>query len=149
MDYTQSGILPELAAILSSLAQHTSTTLEHPIIHPDNQALDTSTQKAIPAATSDEGYDPCDPLIDWSKVELRTAPQPASRAIDPATITNWASGLRCVSKISTQNADFSKAIKSMMNNQRRNEFDWYSRRQELKKLQAQRGAGSSELNSIM
>ncbi|KAF2725071.1 hypothetical protein K431DRAFT_195231, partial [Polychaeton citri CBS 116435] len=69
--------------------------------------------------------------------------------VDPATITTWQDGLRCVTKIAAQNANFAKAVKRMMAEQRTHELRWYSERQELKKAQTNRSSSAMKAASIL
>ncbi|KAK7191304.1 hypothetical protein DPSP01_003071 [Paraphaeosphaeria sporulosa] len=62
----------------------------------------------------------------------RTTPSP----IDPATITEWKHGLRCVNKIATQNPAFVPAVQKLIADQARNVKDWESGRQRLIEEQA-------------
>ncbi|KAG9949301.1 hypothetical protein KCU85_g4411, partial [Aureobasidium melanogenum] len=68
--------------------------------------------------------------------------------IDPATITEWSAGLRCVTKIAAQNPIFADKIRGLINDQRRNEMQWYSSRQALKQMQAKRSTSTNELQNI-
>jgi hypothetical protein len=56
--------------------------------------------------------------------------------IDPAIITQWKHGLRCVNKIATQNLAFVPAIQKLIQDQARNVKDWESGRQRLVEEQA-------------
>ncbi|OCK83354.1 hypothetical protein K432DRAFT_184766 [Lepidopterella palustris CBS 459.81] len=56
--------------------------------------------------------------------------------IDPATITQWPEGLRCVSKIASQNPHFKGAIRKLMADQESHERAWWRGRQILMKEQA-------------
>ncbi|KAL1610326.1 hypothetical protein SLS60_001992 [Paraconiothyrium brasiliense] len=62
--------------------------------------------------------------------------QTSNPAIDPAAITEWKHGLRCVNKIATQNLAFVPAIQKLMAEQARNVKDWESGRQRLIEEQA-------------
>ncbi|KAF2444939.1 hypothetical protein P171DRAFT_431725 [Karstenula rhodostoma CBS 690.94] len=55
----------------------------------------------------------------------------ATPTIDPATITEWKHGLRCVNKIATQSPTFVPAIQKLIADQARNVKDWESGRQRL------------------
>ncbi|KAL1301890.1 hypothetical protein AAFC00_006070 [Neodothiora populina] len=77
------------------------------------------------------------------------APPQSSSIIDPATITVWSEGLRCVNKIGMQNPNFAAAIRRMITNQQKHEMMWYSGRQELKQIQARRATGASAIQSIL
>ncbi|SMQ49059.1 unnamed protein product [Zymoseptoria tritici ST99CH_3D7] len=69
--------------------------------------------------------------------------------IDPATITTWQEGLRCVTKIAAQNAQFAASIKRMIQNQREHETRWYTERQNLKRTQSNRAVSSAKVDSIL
>nr|OQO29300.1 hypothetical protein B0A51_04094 [Rachicladosporium sp. CCFEE 5018] len=69
--------------------------------------------------------------------------------IDPATITVWQDGLRCVTKIAAQNKAFELSIKKMMQDQRAHEMRWYSERQALKTSQSSRASSASQAMSIL
>lgn len=58
-------------------------------------------------------------------------PQTSTPAIDPATITEWKHGLRCVSKIAAQNPSFVPSVQKLMQDQIRNVRDWEAGRQRL------------------
>lgn len=51
--------------------------------------------------------------------------------IDPATITEWRSGLRCVSKIAAQNPNFEGTVKKLIKDQERHVKEWEAGRQRL------------------
>ncbi|KAH7077917.1 hypothetical protein BKA63DRAFT_601939 [Paraphoma chrysanthemicola] len=55
----------------------------------------------------------------------------ATSLIDPATITEWKQGLRCVSKIATQNPDFAPSIRKLMKEQEGNLKQWEAGRERL------------------
>lgn len=80
---------------------------------------------------------PADPrLAGRSTPQLRqTAPKQQDRAstplIDPATITEWKQGLRCVSKVSAQNPDFVSTIRKLIQDQEQNVRSWEAGRQRL------------------
>lgn len=51
--------------------------------------------------------------------------------VDPATITEWKQGLRCVTKTATQNPSFVATVQKLMKDQERNVKDWEAGRQRL------------------
>jgi hypothetical protein len=51
--------------------------------------------------------------------------------IDPATITSWKHGLRCVNKIASQNPNFVGTVQKLMKDQERHVREWESARQRL------------------
>jgi len=95
---------PELASILATLSQHAA---------PAPVSNNEVTSDAF--ATEEETYDPADftplsPAVSRARPQTRTA-QPQQPLIDPATITDWSAGLRCVSKVASQNSRFAEVIK--------------------------------------
>ncbi|KAI4648449.1 uncharacterized protein J4E79_010071 [Alternaria viburni] len=62
-------------------------------------------------------------------------PKPQDRVsspfIDPSTITEWKQGLRCVSKIASQNPDFAPAVRKLMKDQESNVKSWEAGRKNL------------------
>ncbi|KAF2226417.1 hypothetical protein BDZ85DRAFT_49843 [Elsinoe ampelina] len=133
MDGNHDSLPPNLADILSTLSRFAA---------PADQIQQ---QQSFHPLVDTNGH-----RHDQFKETTNLRPQPPSGpVIDPATITEWSTGLRCVSKIATQNPNFANAIKSMIVNQRKNEMDWYAKRQELKREQAQKGHSATELSSIM
>ncbi|PSK55876.1 hypothetical protein B9Z65_4754 [Elsinoe australis] len=139
MHGNQGDLPPNLADILSTLSRFAPPVHSSGVSHTNEHAQ----------------YDPVSSLVntlehpqDRSAASLRPQ-QPIAPIVDPATITEWSVGLRCVTKVAFQNPNFANAIRNMISNQRKNEIDWYSKRQELKREQAQKGNGLSELNFIM
>lgn len=65
----------------------------------------------------------------------RQHPVPQNRTttplIDPATITEWKHGLRCVNKIATHNPNFVSTVQKLMKDQERNVKEWEAGRQRL------------------
>lgn len=105
---------PDLQSILATLAQYapptqSAQTVQNreqesttPDVEPTSLGLNTATLPARPQ--SESAPDP------------RLRPQSRSTAspkpvIDPATITTWQEGLRCVTKIAAQNASFVTSIR--------------------------------------
>ncbi|KAF2024760.1 hypothetical protein EK21DRAFT_104439 [Setomelanomma holmii] len=62
-------------------------------------------------------------------------PKPQDRTstplIDPATIIEWKQGLRCVSKIATQNPDFAASVRKLMKEQEGNVKQWEAGRERV------------------
>ncbi|KAG9835141.1 hypothetical protein KCU98_g11721, partial [Aureobasidium melanogenum] len=69
-------------------------------------------------------FQPVNPQGRAPSQQSRTSPpQPQEQTIiDPATITEWSAGLRCVTKIAAQNPMFAEKIRGLINDQRRNEM---------------------------
>ncbi|KAJ4349838.1 uncharacterized protein N0V89_008457 [Didymosphaeria variabile] len=135
--------LEQILATLASLPQTTS----HPV--PPQQQFPTPDQvqgqtDSPPASHSlaqtgiSHGYVQAqDPRLTTRPPAALANHQPLHRSqtstlvIDPATITEWKHGLRCVNKIATQNLTFVPAIQKLMAEQARNVKDWESGRQRL------------------
>ncbi|KAK3686861.1 hypothetical protein LTR37_019413 [Vermiconidia calcicola] len=141
---------PDLQAILSTLAQYAQP------LQPGTfeETTQTSTPTNLGQAQSEppQPIPPPQPSIERAE-DPRLRPQSRStvspKPIDPATITTWQDGLRCVTKIAAQNAQFAATIRRMMSDQRKNELRWYSERQSLKNTQANRANSSAKAASIL
>ncbi|KAI5210957.1 hypothetical protein AUEXF2481DRAFT_39059 [Aureobasidium subglaciale EXF-2481] len=133
---------------------------QNQIIQSSNQTFhsQTSSQLQHNDHQSSNSYNPQAAIFQPVKPQGRSAPPPPRTStpqqqeqtiIDPATITEWSAGLRCVTKIAAQNPGFAEKIRGLINDQRRNEMQWYSSRQALKQMQAKRSASSNELQNIL
>lgn len=122
----------DLEAILRTLASLPKPE-EQPSAQDPQQAYDqypgfeTTQHDATPG--QDTSYQAKDPRLAGRPVPSQLAPpKPQYRSstplIDPATIIDWKSGLRCVSKIATQNPDFSASIRKLMKDQEGNVRQW-------------------------
>ncbi|KAK4993623.1 hypothetical protein LTR50_000233 [Elasticomyces elasticus] len=72
--------------------------------------------------------------------------------IDPASITSWETAYRCVIKLATENRQLKDDIRTatqMIQNQRKNEEDWYKERQKLKKTLSERHHGAEKVRGIL
>ncbi|KAF2813862.1 uncharacterized protein BDZ99DRAFT_459613 [Mytilinidion resinicola] len=69
--------------------------------------------------------------------------------IDPATITEWSHGLRCITKIAGQTPNFKVAIRKMMADQEHQEKTWQAEREALLKAHAARSDNDENLKSIL
>ncbi|GAB7339441.1 hypothetical protein MBLNU457_6071t1 [Dothideomycetes sp. NU457] len=128
------SVSPDLASILATLSQ-----FAQPAQANDHQS------SVIPTNDTPNLLPPPDPRI----TSQSKSPQPQQPVIDPAAITDWSHGLRCVTKIAAQNPHFAEIINRMIKQQRKHEMQWYSSRQKLKQDQATRGTGAGELNTIL
>ncbi|KAK5128341.1 hypothetical protein LTR85_003009 [Meristemomyces frigidus] len=145
---------PDLQAILATLSQYTGsngypvpqgTTEQYaqPPMAAGYAAFErsaTSTPQPAPVQKTQ------DPML---RPQGRTAIASPKPMIDPATITTWQEGLRCVTKIAAQNAQFAASIKKMMDDQRKHEMRWYSERQAMKQMQNNRKSSSAKAASIL
>jgi hypothetical protein len=87
--------LPDLDSVLKTLASFTT---------PQNQQHQRIPQTAPPHAGHFQGQQQTAPLE-------RAAPVPEKKLIDPATITDWSSGLRCVMKTVAAHEDIIREIR--------------------------------------
>ena len=104
------ALSPELASILATLSsftdrsQQSSNGTHH--VNPDLQApYQVSASNAPDFRSSTTAQDVDGPVSQQRSV----APQ--RPLIDPASITEWTAGLRCVIKIASQNQHFAESIK--------------------------------------
>ena len=83
---------------------------------------------------------PSDPRLAGRSVQPQSIPRPQIRfstpLIDPATIIDWKQGLRCVSKITAQNPQFSISVRKLIKDQEGNVKQWEAGRQRLIEEQA-------------
>jgi len=89
------SVTPDLASILATLSQFAQPA----------QANDHHSS-VIRANDTPNLLSPSDPRI-TSQIK---SPQPQQSVIDPAVITDWSHGLRCVTKIAAQNPHFADII---------------------------------------
>jgi hypothetical protein len=126
---------PDLQAILATLAQYTqqSTSSATPTPAPQPTATLSSfptipaTEENVQATSHNASIEtaPADPRLRGRPQSQSTTPfqaqngqpqhvQPqTSSAIDPATITVWQDGLRCVTKIASHNKMFEASIRKV------------------------------------
>ena len=121
---------PDLQALLATLSQYTPPVYQHNGVQlPDLAQL----QAHLPTASTPWAFDversatstpqpaaailPAptprsqDPRLRPQRRAVTASPKPPQ--IDPATITSWQEGLRCVTKIAAQNAHFAERIKKV------------------------------------
>ncbi|KAH7139211.1 hypothetical protein B0J11DRAFT_37695 [Dendryphion nanum] len=103
----------------------------HQYLAPQDQYYDFSgSSSSAPPATRD-------PRLSGriAPVQRHQSPQQPPRSstptVDPATITEWKHGLRCVSKVAAQNPSFSASIQKLIKDQERNMRDWDNGRKRL------------------
>lgn len=101
----------DLQTILASLAQYAPPL---PAPHPDNVVEQRTHAEQDSSTPSSQSLLPRadDPR---PRPQSRNAATASPKPIDPATITTWQDGLRCVTKIAAQNAQFSVAIRKVRN----------------------------------
>ncbi|KAF2135622.1 uncharacterized protein K452DRAFT_239038 [Aplosporella prunicola CBS 121167] len=151
-----SNQVPDLATVLRNLAalkpqqpQHAAPTRSTtPPGYPTYPVPQANSQQFFAQPTGAALADPSRPNHHDFPRGFAAAPQqqlkPAPPVIDPATITEWSQGLRCVSKIAAQNPSFQGQIQRMMADQATHELMWHGSR---KALQAQR-ASAAELHAL-
>ena len=113
--------VPDLQSILATLSQYANPAVPFPV--PDVQAQSNSgdpvnatkhdedaASSTAPVPTPVSQHRAQDPRLRPQSRSATASPKPM---IDPATITTWKEGLRCVSKISEQNAQFAARIKKV------------------------------------
>nr|POF04052.1 hypothetical protein CFP56_21808 [Quercus suber] len=151
-----SGV-PDLQSILATLSQFTSQPAaaqfhENDGVKGSRSVLPQSTLLNDVQDSQHVGIETPPPESHQSE-DPRPRPQaqsvPKPKTIDPATITNWQEGIRCVTKIAAQNAHFAVALRKMMEEQRRHEMLWYKERQALKQTQMARASSSAQAMSIL
>ncbi|KAK5133394.1 hypothetical protein LTR08_007733 [Meristemomyces frigidus] len=151
---------PDLQALLATLSQYTNAVPngaplaeQHsmPLVSApfafDIERSAASTPQPASAHASANAQRPQDPRLRPQSRSVTASPKPPQ--IDPATITVWQEGLRCVTKIAAQNSQFAVGIKKMMDDQRKHEMRWYSERQALKQMQNNRKSSSAQAAAIL
>ncbi|THX44447.1 hypothetical protein D6D02_01848 [Aureobasidium pullulans] len=170
---------PDLASILATLAQFAPQQQEQQQAPPPAATTPTITDPRLQRRQqqnaqssfqpsyekhpkqvdhSSSSYNPQAAVFQPVKPQGRSTPQPPRTStpqqeqqtiIDPATITEWSAGLRCVTKIAAQNPMFADKIRGLIKDQRSNEMAWYQNRQTVKQMQAKRSASANELQNIL
>ena len=109
---------PELQAILATLSKYTNPAGVAPAADLNATAYTSNTNSfrddssiSTPQPTVAER--PNDPRLRPQSRSAAASPKPL---IDPATITTWQEGLRCVTKIAAQNAQFAASIRRVGQN---------------------------------
>jgi hypothetical protein len=131
----------DLAKILATLA-----SLQQPGIAPaqDQQNVYDPSQayqgyqeeaQSYPSQHSLPYHQSADPRLanrTASQYSSTPPPRPQDRVstplIDPATITDWKQGLRCVSKIAQQNPEFAVSIRKVL---QKHQYTWLCRADEI------------------
>ncbi|KAK5169664.1 uncharacterized protein LTR77_005642 [Saxophila tyrrhenica] len=142
---------PDLQAILSTLAQF-SAPVQNQESAQVTQNHDAQPRVETPIPRHFQPTPPADvekPRTPDPRLRPQSRSIASPKPIDPATITTWQDGLRCVTKIAAQNAQFAATIKKMMADQRKHEMRWYSERQALKQKQVNRSSSSAQAHSIL
>jgi len=116
----------DMAAILATLASlqqpgNPSSQSQQQAYDPNQSYLGyQDLSQTQPSPQTLPSHQPTDPrLLNRSTSQQLPTPRPQDRTsyplIDPATITEWKQGLRCVSKIASQNADFAPSVRKVEN----------------------------------
>ncbi|EME88566.1 uncharacterized protein MYCFIDRAFT_209845 [Pseudocercospora fijiensis CIRAD86] len=144
---------PDLAAILATLAKYkgdgSSTEPNTPESRQTTPATSFTDGNNHRTSLDQKAQDPRLRPQSRSSAAAAAAATPTRPMIDPATITVWSEGLRCVTKLAAQNAQFAESIRRMIKDQRANEMRWYSERQSLKQTQANRSSSAARAQSIL
>ncbi|KAF2834771.1 hypothetical protein M501DRAFT_963871, partial [Patellaria atrata CBS 101060] len=115
----------------------------------DNGVYDPYAPSITSIVPRPESVTPLDPrLVPQTRKDF-PAPAPTPPPIDPATITEWSQGLRCISKIAVQNPKLKDILRKMMADQEKHEQMWWQGRVALLEKQAARVEGSQQLNSVL
>ncbi|KIN02009.1 hypothetical protein OIDMADRAFT_18778 [Oidiodendron maius Zn] len=123
---------PDLASVLKTLAG----------LAPQNQQQGYVTHQIHQQA----------PLIAWPQsTQANHNPTPVSGAkvIDPATILDWSSGLRCVMKTVAKHDSILHEIRRMIKIQHEHEEQWWKGREALKQTQEARKEGQKKLDDVL
>ncbi|KAK0930214.1 hypothetical protein LTR91_008035 [Friedmanniomyces endolithicus] len=153
MNGNQPASTPDLQAILATLSQFTNPA-PIPVAQPSETSEQFSTNcydasqppPMVPASQSLPAPKPQDPRLRPQSRAATASPKPM---IDPATIITWQEGLRCLTKIAAQNAQFAVTIRGMIEDQKKHELRWYADRQALKHVQATHSSASAQAQSIL
>ncbi|KAK3118020.1 hypothetical protein LTR53_000057 [Teratosphaeriaceae sp. CCFEE 6253] len=147
MDPRQPAATPDLAAILATLSQfvHPAYTTPVPVPAPEHVSASQNVSTLAPDPSTLlpplPTARPQDPRLRPQSRSATASPRPM---IDPATIITWQEGLRCVTKLAAQNAQF-----AMIDEQKKHEMRWYQERQALKQSHATRVSASAQAQSIL
>ncbi|KAK1064106.1 hypothetical protein LTR33_012147 [Friedmanniomyces endolithicus] len=153
MNGDQPASTPDLQAILATLSQFTNPP-PAPIAVPSIASEPSSSNHyyasqplpSVPASQLLPAPKPQDPRLRPQSRAATASPKPM---IDPATIITWQEGLRCLTKIAAQNAQFAATIRGMIDDQKKHELRWYADRQALKHLQATHSIASAQAQSVL
>ncbi|KAK3116383.1 hypothetical protein LTR53_003303 [Teratosphaeriaceae sp. CCFEE 6253] len=152
MDPRQPAATPDLAAILATLSQfvHPAYTTPPPVPVAEHVSASQNVTTFAPDPSTLlpplPTAKPQDPRLRPQSRSATASPKPK---IDPATITTWPEGLRCVTKLAAQNAHFAVSIRRMIDEQKKHEMRWYQERQAMKQSHATRASASAQAQSIL
>ncbi|TKA75804.1 hypothetical protein B0A55_06396 [Friedmanniomyces simplex] len=156
MDGSQPSSIPDLQAILATLSQFTNPTPvvtstpgfePQPTIYYDASLANQAVPPVlVPKPQPPPAPKPQDPRLRPQSRAATASPKPM---IDPATIITWPEGLRCITKVAAQNAQFAISVRRMIEDQKKHEMRWYADRQALKQSQATRSSASAQAQSIL
>ncbi|KAF9697262.1 hypothetical protein EKO04_005000 [Ascochyta lentis] len=129
----------DLEAILRTLAnlpKPEDPLLQNPQdFYTQSQPGDNQHQTLAPEQHRSHQLPPADPRLAGRSPQPPVLPKPQARSstplIDPATIVDWKSGIRCVSKIAAQNPDFAASVRKLMKDQEGNVRQWEAGRTRL------------------
>lgn len=149
--------LEQILATLASLPQTATPPVplpQHfppPSQYPAQPSSIPPSHHTIPANASQSHQPPSDPWLS-ARPTQPTRPQstqPPGKIIDPATITEWKHGLRCVNKLATQNPAFVPEIQKLIIEQARHVKEWESGRERLVAEQAAKREAEQEHLAVL
>ncbi|RDW71750.1 hypothetical protein BP5796_07784 [Coleophoma crateriformis] len=134
---------PDLATVLRTLAS----------LAPQNQQNPNQTVSRDPRLLSE----PISGHVSYTQDAQQPNSQPAAtrpaasnvKIIDPATIIEWSSGLRCVMKTVGKHENLLKDIQKMIQVQHEHEMQWWNGRQALIERQKAREEGQRKLDDVL
>ncbi|PVH87261.1 hypothetical protein DL98DRAFT_270015 [Cadophora sp. DSE1049] len=138
---------PDLASILRTLAtlapqnqpqQDQPTAYGQPPSFPSH--FQQSPQSWAPAAEQ---------VLSIPRSTTPTEPPPQKNVVDPAAITEWSAGLKCVMRTVAKHESILNDIRKMMKNQRDHEEEWWNGRQILIEKQRARKEGQQKLDDVL
>ncbi|KAI9837158.1 MAG: hypothetical protein M1837_003119 [Sclerophora amabilis] len=155
---------PDLASVLRTLARCAPQAPVQQLHAPPQvpQQSEGAAPEAYPADELEEGeYVPSEPLhlnennqrraalaltqkLDAASNEGKKGPP-----TDPATITDWSSGLRCVMRTVSRSEEIMARIRKMISVQHEHERQWWEGRQELIEKQKARVEGRKKLDEVL
>ncbi|KAF2235399.1 hypothetical protein EV356DRAFT_531843 [Viridothelium virens] len=145
---------PEQQSIQShdQMNQDWQQSYRHNIPFQDQQSQ--TRQQSLHVQESEEYRDPRStgirsPLREDSKQLIEAKDPPHRLVAGAATVIDWPSGLRLVSRAAAQNSWFGEQIKKMIRDQRRHEQQWYMQRQDFKQQMASRGKGIQQVQNVL
>jgi len=141
-----SNEVPDLASILKTLASLApQNQQQHPAGEEPLQALQPAPYITPHVQLPQQAWQPY-----VQTPAANTKPPPVNtKLIDPATIIDWSSGLKCVMRTIAKHENMLQDIRRMIKVQHENEVQWWSSRQALIERQKAREEGQKKLDSVL